>query len=88
LRNRTCLQTSHGIESYGQRTDRPRYASPKPDMFKFDFQIDDIDDETNIFSASTPQPQEDKPTFGENSFDEHLLQDLVRPFTLFKTFPD
>ncbi|KIK06010.1 hypothetical protein K443DRAFT_674583 [Laccaria amethystina LaAM-08-1] len=46
-------------------------------MFKFDFQIDDIDDETNIFSASTPQPQEDKPTFGENSFDEHLLQDLL-----------
>ena len=58
-------------------------------MFKFDFQIEDIDDdETNILSASTPQPQEDKPTFGESSFDEHLLKDLVRLFTLFKTSPD
>lgn len=48
-------------------------------MFKFDFQIEDIDDdETNILSASAPQPQEDKPTFGENLFDEHLMKDLVR----------
>ncbi|EDR09503.1 uncharacterized protein LACBIDRAFT_189982 [Laccaria bicolor S238N-H82] len=47
-------------------------------MFKFDFQIEDIDDdETNILSASTPQPQEDKPTLGENSFEEHLLKDLL-----------
>ena len=58
-------------------------------MFKFDFQIEDIDDdETNILSVSTPQSQEDKPVFGENSFDEHLLKDLVRLFTLFKTSPD
>ena len=58
-------------------------------MFKFDFQIEDIDDdETNILSASTPQLQEDKPVVGENSFDEHLLKDLVRLFTLFKTSPD
>ena len=58
-------------------------------MFKFDFQIEDIDDdETNILSASTPQPQEDKPVFGEILFDEHLLKDLVRLFTLFKISPD
>ena len=48
-------------------------------MFKFDFQIEDIEDETNILSALTPQPQEDKSRFGEHSFDEHLLKDLVRP---------
>ena len=58
-------------------------------MFKFDFQIEDFDDdETNILSASAPQPQEDKPTFGENLFDEHLMKDLVRLFTLFQTTPD
>ena len=51
-------------------------------MFKFDFQIEDIDDdETNILSASTLQAQEDKPVFAENSFDEQLLKDLVRLFT-------
>ena len=56
-------------------------------MFKFDFQIEDIDDETNIVSASAPQPQEDQPMFGENSFDEHLLKDLVRLLLCSKHLP-